>query len=391
MNLVPKPSNGLSAFYSGTIDPRVLPVTVVGYSLYVDKIIMISPFPNPRAMNKEYSPYHSPSQYRDDTIKNVFLMFLIMPLIDAGIVEMIPDPSDFDPYFRQRIYKMAEARMNGRGISKEDMGYAEKLMQDDWKRFMFSLPPEVLARQIKKASPDLSEEELEKLVKYAQEEKFADPLAPLQPLTPGEDGGQLRIFRMGGNLETALYLAQVTGSYVYTDVKYRWREIQSTVLKRPGEDDFDPWGPVVQALDDIEFRMYVHPDPAFLQQAKENGVFREFIALYRRICTSARNIKDPEEASVEARELAYIIKNLDIKPMSDMIEKDYDKMVNKNGERAGQYKVKVPVSHLIPAHGFSTNTIVQILLTHGSDTPYWEAVPFGAFLDMEKIEPIHEN
>ena len=77
--------------------------------------------------------------------------------------------------------------------------------------------------------------------------------------------------------------------------------------------------------------------------------------------------------------------------MSDMIEKDYDKMVNKNGERAGQYKVKVPVSHLIPAHGFSTNTIVQILLTHGSDTPYWEAVPFGAFLDMEKIEPIHEN
>lgn len=52
MNLIPKPGNELSAFYSGTIDPRVIPITVLGYSLYVDKIIMISPFPNPRAMNE---------------------------------------------------------------------------------------------------------------------------------------------------------------------------------------------------------------------------------------------------------------------------------------------------------------------------------------------------
>jgi hypothetical protein len=391
MNLLPKPGDGLSAFYSGTIDSRVIPITVLGYSLYVDKILMISPFPNPRAMNEEYSPYYSPSQYRDDTIRNVFLMLQIMPLIDAGIVEMIPDPCDFDPDFRHRIYKMAEARMKGRKLSKEDMGHAEKLMYDDFKRSMFNLPPEVLAHQIKKSSPDLSEEELEKLVKYAQKESLADPLAPLQPLTAGKDGGQLRIYRTGGNLETSLYLAQVTGSYLYTDIKFRWREIQSTALRRPGEDDLDPWGPVVQALNDIQFRMYLNPDPAFLWQIKENGAFKEFINLYRRICTSALNIKDPGEASVEAKELAYLIKNLDMRSMWDMMEKDYHKMVNKKGERPEQYKVRVPVSHLIPANGFSTNTIVQILLTHGSDTPYWDAVPFGAFLDVEKIEPLHEN
>jgi hypothetical protein len=197
MNLMPKPGNALSAFYSGTIDPRVVPITVVGYSLYVDKIIMISPFPNPRALNKEYSPYDSPAQYRNDTIKNVFIMMHIMPLIDANIVEMIPDPCDFDPYFRKRIYKMAEARVKGRGPSKQDMGYAEKLIRDDVMRFMLNLPPESLKHQINKALPDLSEEELERALAYFEIKKLADPLTPLQPLIPGKNDGQLQIFRMG--------------------------------------------------------------------------------------------------------------------------------------------------------------------------------------------------
>lgn len=61
MNLMPKPGNDLSAFYSGTIDPRIIPITVVGYSLYVDKIIMISPFPNPRALNKTSGKESTPN------------------------------------------------------------------------------------------------------------------------------------------------------------------------------------------------------------------------------------------------------------------------------------------------------------------------------------------
>lgn len=388
MSLMPKPSNGLSAFYSGTIDPRVIPFTVLGYSLYVDKIIMISPFPNPRVMNKEYSPYDSPAQYKNETIKNVFFMFQIMPLIDADIVEMIPDPCDFDPYFRQRIYKMAEARMNGRGPRKEDMGHAEKLMRDDFKKFMLNLPPESLKHQIKKALPDLSQEQLVKAVEYAQMEKLADPLAPLQPLTPGKDDGQLQIFRMSGNLETAFYLAQATGSFIYTDVNYSWREFQSAVLKKPGDDDLDPWAPVVQALDSVPFTIYIESDPRFYCLIKEKGTLKEFIGLYRRIRTSVRNIKDPVAASTEAKELALLIKNLDMKSIWDTIEKDYEKFSKGSPEQSMPYKINVPVSHLIPANGLSTNTVTQILLTHGSNTPYWDAVPFGAFLDLQNMKPI---
>ncbi len=388
MNLMPKPGNGLSAFYSGTIDPRVIPITVVNYSLYVDKIIMISPFPNPRALNKEYSPYDSPDQYKNETIKNVSIMMQIMPLIDADIIEMIPDPCDFDPYFRQRIYKMAEVRVEGRGPIQEDMGYAEKLMRDDSMRFMLNLPTESLRDQIKKALPDLSEEELGKTLKYFQMKKLSDPLAPLQPLIPGKNDGQLQIFRIGGNLETALYLAQATGSYVYTDVKYRWREVQSAVLKRPGEDDLDPWAPIVQALDSVPFIIYLQSDSRFCCLIKEKSSLKEFISLYRRICASVRNIKDPDAASTEAKELASLVKNVNMNSIWDTIEKDYEKYSKRNYEKLSQRKVKIPVSHIIPANGLSTNTITQILLTHGSNTPYWDAVPFGVYLDLQNMKPI---
>ena len=391
MTIMPKPSDRLSAFYSGTIDPRVIPITVVGYSFYVDKVILISPFPNPRVMNKEYSPYDSPSQYRNDTIKNVFTMMQIMPLIEADIVEMIPDPCDFDPYFRKRIYTMAEARMKGRGPSNKDIEYAEKLMRDDFKRSMLSLPPESLKHQIKKALPDLSEEELEKLVEHTQKETFADPLASLQPQIPGKDGGQLQILRMGGNMEMALYLAQATGSYVYTDVNHRWIELQSAILKRPGEDVPDPWAPVVQALDSVPLTIYLGADPMFCCLIKEKGTLKEVIALYRRICASIRNIKDPDSAAAEAKELVLLVKNVDMNSIWDTIEKEYDKFSKGSSEKFPRHKAKIPVSHLIPANGLSANTITQILLTHGSNTPYWDAVPSGAFLDLQNMKPIQQN
>ncbi len=389
MNLLPKPGNGLSMFYSGTIDPRVIPVTVVGYSLYADRIIMISPFPNPRAMNKKYSPFDSPAQYKNDTIKNVFAMMYIMPFIDADIVEMIPDPLDFDPYFRLRIYKMAEARVKGRGPSTEEMGYAEKLVRDDFKRSMLNLPPEILKHQIKQALPDLSEKQLEDVLKYSQKEKLLDPLAPLQPLTPGEKGGQLQIYRIGGNLETALYLAQATGSCIYTDLIGRWREVQSAILTRPHVDDLDPWAPVVQALDSVHFTIFLDSDPGFCCFIKEKGTLREFINLYGRIVASVQNIKDPSAAAAEAKELAYLVKNVDMDSILYMIEKDYDKFSKKSSEKVPQQKMKIPISHLIPANGLSTNTITQILLTHGSNTPYWDAVPLGAFWDLQNMKPIH--
>ncbi len=388
MSLLPKPDDTVSALYSGTIDPRTAPFTISAYSLYVDRIIMISPFMNPRAMNKDFSPYESPAKYHSDTIKNVLLMIQLTPLIEAGIVEMIPNPFDFDPYFRKRVFRMAEARLKGRGPNKEDVKQGTKLMRDDLQRSILDLPPDILRHQIRSAIPDLSENKIQATIEYMRKVREQDPLAPLRPIKSGEKGEQFQISNLSGNLELSLFLAQVTGSYIYTDVKFRWREFESCVNTTPEEKDFDPWAPVVQALNSFHFLMHIGIAPEFLCQIKEQGTLSELINIFRRICNSARNLKDPNDAQTEAKELAYQIHNIDMKWIWNEIDKNYESFSQQNYSQMKHYKATVPVNFLIPHNGISSNTITQMILTHGFNTLYWREVPFGAFIDTESIKPI---
>jgi len=388
MSFLPKPDDTVSALYTGTIDPRIAPLTISAYSLYVDRIIIISPFMNPRAMNKEYSPYESPSKYHSDTIKNVFLIMRLMPLIEAGIVEMIPNPFDFDPYFRKRVCKMAEARLKGRGPNKEDVKRGTKLMRDDFQRSMLGLPPDILRHKIRAAIPDLSEDKIKATIEFMQKLREQDPLASLRPMKPGKKGGQLQISHLSGNLELSLYLAQVTGSYIYTDVNFRWREFESCVNRTPEEKDLDPWAPIVQALNSFHFLMHIGLAPEFICQIKEQGTLAEFINIFRRICNSVRKTKDPNDAQTEAKELAYQIHNIDMELIWNEIDKNYKIFSEKNYSQMKHYKATAPVSFLIPYNGLSSNTITQLILTHGFNTLYWREVPFGAFIGTENIKPI---
>lgn len=388
MRLLPKPGDGLNAFFNGILDPRVIPFTIIGYSLYVDKIIMISPFPNPRVMSEEYSPFESPAQYRNDTIKNIFTMMQIMPLIDAGIVEMIPDPSDFDLFFKNRVYRMAKARMKYRKVQKEDMGLSEKLMRDDFSKFIYSLPSKNIKQLIKKAMPNSSEEDIIKAIEYIQKIKIEDPLFPLQQQILNKNNTQLQIFRMSGNFELAMYLAQVTGSFIYTDGPFNWKEYQAAVLKKPDEGDLDPWDPVAKAFNGINLITYSVFNPEFWFWIKEKGILKDLADLFQRLCISVRNIKDPNEVSVEAQELRSQIKQINMESKWELIEKEFKKNSKGQTEQDMNPKMEIPIRCLIPKYGLSSNTITQILLTHGANATYWESVPFAFYMDLQNMRPI---
>ncbi|MEZ0603257.1 hypothetical protein ACAX43_14060 [Paraburkholderia sp. IW21] len=55
----------------------------------------------------------SPSQHKEQTLKNVFLLFMLEPYIDAGYVHLIPDPGDFNNEFGRTAMKMAQQRTAG--------------------------------------------------------------------------------------------------------------------------------------------------------------------------------------------------------------------------------------------------------------------------------------
>lgn len=383
-NLLPKPQDDkLRAFYHGSLDPRITPLTVIGYSLYVDEVILYSPFLNPGAMNKEYSPYEKPGQYIEDIIKNIRMVMDLMPLIDANIIEMIPDPCEFNPELRMRTFKMAEARMKHRSVKEKEMDFAHKLMREDMEKSILNLPHEILENKLREVLPDASKEEIEKALAYIEKQRIADPLAPIQPLDVN-NGGRLHIFRMSGTHEMALYLSQVTGSFVYTDVKHCWNEYNRSELKMPEEENVNPWDPLVEALNEFNLIMYIDPDPRFWATIKKKGYFKDFINLHKNILQSVREITNQEDANVKAKEYIEQLKDIDLEEIFKKIEIDYKKEF-KDSNNMSQ-KVKIPASYFVPVNGMGSNTVTQILLTHGINTSYWKSVPFGLYLNLNEIK-----
>jgi len=391
MSILPTPDNKISAFYSGTTDPRIIPITIMGYSLYVDRILMLSPFLNPRVMKEEHSPVNSPSQYIYETIKNVLLMMQIMPLIEADVVEMIPDPCDFDFSLRKRTFGMAEARLKGRGPKPEEMKQTFNLMRDDIMRFLLSLTPDHLRNYLRKAIPNLSNEDLEKILKYISTLKLKDPLAPLHNSTSGKEERQLQISHMGGNLEIALFIAQFTGSYLYTDNGFRWKEIQSAILKKQNEHDEDPWQPLAGKLNGFPFEIYLVEDPNFFIHIREHRFFRDFRKLLRDSCISIRKIRKTEDASIMAKELAEVLMAMDSNSELNTIDKEYNKWSGNQDSIIALNRIKSRISHIIPRNGFSLNTVTQLLLTHGFRSEYFDSVPMAAFIDMERLMPLERD
>lgn len=385
-NLLPKSQDDkLRAFYHGSLDPRITPLTVIGFSLYVDEVILYSPFLNPRAMNKEYSPYEKPGQYIEDTIKNVRMVMDLMPLIDNNIIEMIPDPCEFNPELRMRTFKMAESRMKHRSIDEKEMDFSHKLMREDMEKSILNLPHEILENKLKEVLSDASEEEIKKALIYIEKQRLADPLVPIQPLDIN-NGGRLHIFRMSGTHEMALYLAQVTGSFVYTDVKHCWNEYNISELRRPEEEIVNNWDPLVKALNEFNLIMYIDPDPRFWPEIKERGYLAEFINLYRNILQSVRTMSKPEDIKVKAGQYVEQLKKIDLEKIFKKIEIDYRKKFKIDGSM--NRKIKLPASYFIPINGIGSNTVTQILLTHGINTSYWKSVPFGVYLNLNEIQHI---
>ncbi len=113
VDLLPRPDQKvLRALYTGLVDPRTIIRSVTSYTIYFDEILIINPFINPTYVKPEFSPIHSPSQYKQDTLKNVLLFTILVPFVELGIVNIIPDPCSLNPHLQKQIWEMAQSRHN---------------------------------------------------------------------------------------------------------------------------------------------------------------------------------------------------------------------------------------------------------------------------------------
>lgn len=231
IDLLPSPQSRRSrALYLGMTDPRMLSTAVTGMLAYVDEIVLAHPFVNANAVRPEFSPIHNPAHFRSQTLRDVFALMILEPDITAGRIHLVPDPLDFEPGFRQEIVAIAKRSGDKVKLGPIDEALSKVLSRDEMMRAIKRLPPAELKRYIKcripKGAESLTDADADLIGSLWKREMEDDPLALLDPLTPG-DGGQFKILK-GFAREAGLYVATLTGSLVYTDSDTQWERLHET-------------------------------------------------------------------------------------------------------------------------------------------------------------------
>jgi len=275
-SILPKPDTNLRALYLGRYRPELILQNVIRYTLYTDEILVMLPFVNPWCVREDYDPIVNPNQYKEDTLRSVAMLHQLGPWVAAGLVKIIPDPGDFDYKLRISTWDMAKERVKDRKFSEEDMAEDMKIAKEEYMRMLYQLPPSSLKTLIKQAIPEIEGEKLDKMLKYMESKKKNDPLSLEEPPQTGKSS--LLVFRTGANLEMGSYIAQLTGSYLYTDMKLRWEEILSVSGRLKGQGDI--WSPLTKAFQSLDFKFLNLVDPNFactLRKEERLASFRTFL------------------------------------------------------------------------------------------------------------------
>lgn len=248
-DLLPKPDGEVRAVYSGLIDPIESPLVVANANLYFGEIMVQSPFINYHQVNEEYSPISYPRQYLVQTLSNVLLFFQLLPWIEYGSVNFIPDPCSFDPYLQRYVGMLAQERHGqGQGAIPERASI-ERLTRKEIRMALLSMPEEYQRRMIAQTTPMASEDTIRGILQGLAHGREEHPLIPLNEEVIGSHGNrthhQLRMLQMAPNFEMLLFIAQATGAFVVTDNKERWGEIRAAndqVVEKSGSDLFSAGG-----------------------------------------------------------------------------------------------------------------------------------------------------
>ncbi|ATN33617.1 hypothetical protein ACO34A_07330 [Rhizobium sp. ACO-34A] len=231
LSLLPKPDGTFRSVYTGSLHPKLIGEFALGSALYFGEIIIQHPFTNPMSLREERRPTNDPSAYRGEVLKSLLTFISIFPLVERGLVHLVPDPWDFDLHLRDQTMNMAERR---RGDIRFDRGLDPRMdavFKEDAQRMIMGLPDEALLSQFAKVPILDSSINPEDLIMHVREMRRRDPLGVLQENTVG-DGGQLNMLKMAPNFEMAMYLAQATGAQILTDSAFRWLELQGALNRR---------------------------------------------------------------------------------------------------------------------------------------------------------------
>lgn len=230
--LLPRPQNKRSrGLYLGIVDARNLHRNVLGLLPYVDELVAVHPFINAHAVRPEFSPIKSPAKFKEQTLRNAVVMLLLESEIASGRIHLVPDPLDYDIGFREEILGIIDSDEERGELGPVDKEEAHQFANDEHMRTIKRLPAKELKAYLRRCAEDtaeaFSDKDLGSVVDFWKRELEEDHLSLLDPPATSEEGGELRTLK-GFGRETGLFIASLTGSFVYTTSDTHWERLHRT-------------------------------------------------------------------------------------------------------------------------------------------------------------------
>lgn len=306
--LLPRPKENISrAIFFGLVDVRTLPVVATDWLDYFDEIVLPHPFPNPAGLRPEYSPTKSPALYRDQTLRNVAMLLELEEHIRSGKIHLIPDPTDVDALYRAEILESVKGATKGIKLSERDKSFAEILFKDEHRRVFLRAQEKDLAAFVKRTTPEIAPDMVEKVVAHLRREIDDDPLRLLQPLPTGSNAGQMMLHKSFG-IESGLFVASLTGAVPYCHMDAIWGKLHAA----DGNREITSSGTLARVgtrFEAIEFPLRRPAADEEKDAPADIGLFREIL----RVIVRATRTNDPEDVAL----LDELLNALQAQPSND--------------------------------------------------------------------------
>lgn len=366
LSLLPKPDGTARAVYTGVIEPRLITEFAIGSCLYFPEMIIENPFLHPGAVNKEFSPVEHPAQFHQEFLKSSFLFVALMPLIEAGIINLVPDPCNFDHHLRSQMMNLAEERHRWLTDMPEIDARTKWLMAENFKRSMLAMPESLRRSEIKKAVPNISEGEIENVLAYQILMREEDPFAAIDDniVKSGKGGGIVQAVKMAPNFEMTVYLARATGSLIVTDSVHRWHELKAAQPRHLGLGT--PLAPNFCRQLESEPHQFVW-DSGVATEMRRNGELSAHRDLVQDLydfarSTETRGRRDKLESQLAARYAA--------------VNDASQKVIRKTSLPTTKGRMRC----LMPEGGLNHTNVSRMLLTSGAEQ-HMDSVPMAFFIE----------
>ena len=247
--------SSVSGLFTGDYGHDHIGNSVVRHSLYADKILLVSPFIHPYTVKPKFNPYFNPSEHRVQTLKNTHLFLAFSQWIDEGLVEFIHTPDDLDRDLKWASLERSQLARNDPDLQaslEETISELQRRHSNSRERSMLLLssPDSYLRKMFREVNPDGTTDDEAEFISFIQSERESDPNF-LETLDKSENG-QIYTVTSGGNVEIANLTAELSNSYLFTDLKYKWHAIEKMRSELSAHSRV--WSPFAKAMQGLELK-----------------------------------------------------------------------------------------------------------------------------------------